>query len=400
MTIPRRKPRFYDGQRRDVFRAVLGVGREKDDSIGLFEEKIASYVGRKFAVATCSGRNAMEIILGAFGIKSGDEVIVPAYTLKDLLVMMKEKGIVPVLVDVDPETFNIDPSRIEAKITSATRAVIATHIFGVPCAIDKITEIASKHGLRVIEDCAHAMGALYHGRKVGSFGDAAFFSLETIKLLNTFGGGVIVTDDENIASKARAAAEGYPRNDNAVRKKILIAFIESALVRGPVFTLLMKLFVSRETALTRFYWSFRAKTRIGHSRYSPVQARMGLKQMEMFDIRNEERARAAGELEKALPALVSAQKTPENAKRVQYFFVVRLSTSRPIEDVRRDMLKMGVDCGVREEITDNCSLIAGNWADYPVAAELYATNLQLPMYDNLRDKDIKQVARSLAKAIE
>lgn len=399
MTIPRRRPRYYKGQWRDLAGMARGFGYASSESVRLFEKEFASYIGTENAVATCSGRNAMELILDAMGIKQGDEVIISAYTLKDLAAMMMEKGIAPVLVDVDPETFNIDPGKIEEKITSLTKAIIATHIFGVPCEIDRIVEIAKRHGLKVIEDAAHAMGATYLGKKAGSFGDAAFFSMETIKLLNTFGGGMVVSRDHDLAAKVRKAVTGYLPNGHAVTKKICLALVEDVLLRGPVFTALMWLLASKNKAFVRFYWSFRNRTRVGRSRYSSLQGVMGLEQMKILDIKNEQRARIAALMEKGFRESVVPQKVPDKARRVQYFNVVRIDSPDAIEDVRRRMLFRGVDCGIREEITDDCSLFLGKKGECPVASEIFERNLQLPMFDGLKERDIRRILRTLEEVI-
>ncbi len=399
MTIPRRRPRFYRGEWRDIIGWVLRGVTSLEGYVRRFEEEFASYSGRKFAVAVPSGRVGMELLLDALGIGPGDGVIMSVYTLKDLVVLMQEKGIRPVMANVDRDSFNIDPAKIEEKITPDTRAIVATHIFGVPCEIDRIKEIAARRGLKLIEDCAHALGATFGGNRVGTFGDAAFFSFETTKPVNTFGGGMVVTDDNAVAAKIRGTLDSYPAGTAQVLKKIFLAALENALLRGAIFTLLMRMFVSHENLFTKLYWSFRSRTRAGHSRYTGLQARIGLEQLKMLDVWNESRAAAAALLESGLPHAAVPQKVPEGARRVHYFYVVRTSTSSLIEDVRRRMLASGVDTGIREEITDNCSHIAGGWGEFPVVAELYARNLQLPVYDGLREKDIKHVISALEMSV-
>src|SRR5207249_6624884 len=134
-------------------------------------------------------------------------------------------------VDIDPETFNIDPVRVEAAITPKTRAIVPTHLYGQPCDMEPIMAAARAHGLLVIEDCAHALGATYKGRKVGTFGNASFFSFQMLKPLNTYGGGVAVTNDRTVAARIRALAEAeeWPAA-RGVFKKILLGNLQRTLV--------------------------------------------------------------------------------------------------------------------------------------------------------------------------
>src|SRR5215813_5410395 len=124
--------------------------------------------------------------------------------------MARILGFRPVFVDIDPSTFNIDPARLEIAITPKTRAVVPTHLYGQPCDMDRIMPIARKHKLAVIEDCAHALGATYHGRRTGTFGDAAFFSFQMLKGLNAYGGGMAITAERGLGARIRTHAESEP----------------------------------------------------------------------------------------------------------------------------------------------------------------------------------------------
>src|SRR5206468_7484479 len=124
--------------------------------------------------------------------------------------MARVLGFRPVFVDIDPMTFNMDPGRLERAITPNTRAVVPTHLYGQPCNMDPIMSIARAHRLSVIEDCAHALGARYKGQRVGTFGDAAFFSFQMLKPLNTYGGGMAITRNDGLAALIRSEAETEP----------------------------------------------------------------------------------------------------------------------------------------------------------------------------------------------
>ncbi|MFC1549133.1 DegT/DnrJ/EryC1/StrS family aminotransferase [Candidatus Omnitrophota bacterium] len=396
--IRRRNPRFYKGEWRDILSLIFKGKVAEGDHVNLFEQRFASYIGAKFAIATCSGRNGMELALDALGIGEGKEVIVPAYTLKDLIKLMEKKGISPVLVDVERDSFNIDPVKIESKITSQTRAIIATHIFGVPCDVEKIREIADRHGLKVLEDCAHVAGASFKGKKLGTFGDAAFFSFEMIKPLNTFGGGMVLTNDERLAENIRDRIEGYPAAPWKVLRKIMFLCAENLVIQSPLFPLLIRMFTSNLRASTEAYQKLHSGAKSIQVRYANIQAFVALKQMDELEANNAKRTEASNKLTKMLQENIKLQKVPDEGGRTFYFYVVRTDGKKPIEDVRKDLLSCGVDAGIGEEITDDCSLLSGYGDDYPVTEELYRCNLQLPMYDSLKDEDIALITSTLNKA--
>jgi dTDP-4-amino-4,6-dideoxygalactose transaminase len=160
-----------------------------------FAKKFAAYIGVKHGICVNNGTISLELILRGLNIGYGDEVIVPAYTFISTGSAVAIAGATPVFADIESCTYNIDPASIEANITSKTRAIIAVHIGGRPCNMDKIMEIAKKHGLYVIEDCAQAHGSQWRDRKVGSIGHAASFSFQQSKNLTSGEGGAILTDD-------------------------------------------------------------------------------------------------------------------------------------------------------------------------------------------------------------
>ena len=168
-----------------------------------FEEEFARYVGCKHAIAVNSGTAALHIALDAIGISEGDEVIVPAMTFAataEVVLYFKAK---PILVDCERDTFNLDPSQVEAAITSKTKAIIPVHLGGQPCEMDQILDIAKKHNLRVIEDAAHALPASEHGRTIGTIGDITCFSFYATKTITTGEGGMATTENSEWAERMR-----------------------------------------------------------------------------------------------------------------------------------------------------------------------------------------------------
>lgn len=172
-----------------------------------FEQEFAAFCNRKHAIGCGNGLDALLLILKAYGIGLGDEVLVPSNTFIATALAVSYVGAMPVFVEPELATYNMDPSRIEEKITSRTKALIAVHLYGQPARMDEIKEIADRYRLKLIEDAAQAHGALYKGRIVGSLGDAAGFSFYPGKNLGALGdGGAVVTDDEELANKIRALA--------------------------------------------------------------------------------------------------------------------------------------------------------------------------------------------------
>jgi dTDP-4-amino-4,6-dideoxygalactose transaminase len=169
-----------------------------------FERGIANYVGAKHAVAVSSGTTALHIIARALELGPGDEVLVPSFTFAASVNAVLYEGCVPVFVDIDPETLNIDPADMERKITSRTRGVLVVDVFGHPAEWDEILRIAGKHNLKVIDDSCEALGSEYKGTKIGQFGDAAAFSFYPNKQMTLGEGGVVVSNSDRIAILARS----------------------------------------------------------------------------------------------------------------------------------------------------------------------------------------------------
>lgn len=172
-------------------------------SVQKFEEEFAKFCGVKFAVATTSGTTALELAVAALGIGAGDEVLMSSCTNIASALAIYRNGAVPIPVDSESETWNLNLDLIEKLITPKTKAIMPVHIYGHPVDMDKLMEIAKRHKLLVIEDCAEAHGATVNDRKVGTFGDANCFSFYANKIITTGEGGMVTTDNEAVAEKLR-----------------------------------------------------------------------------------------------------------------------------------------------------------------------------------------------------
>ena len=169
-----------------------------------FETRFAAQSGRKYGLAVCNGSAALEAAVATLSIEAGDEVIMPAFTIISCAAAIVRQGATPVLVDADPLTWNMDVTRIEARITPKTRAIMVVHIYGLPTDMAPILDLAEKHGLQIIEDAAEAHGQTYQGMPCGSFGDVSTFSFYPNKHVTTGEGGMILTDSEQLAERCQS----------------------------------------------------------------------------------------------------------------------------------------------------------------------------------------------------
>ncbi|HSR06325.1 MAG TPA: DegT/DnrJ/EryC1/StrS family aminotransferase [Bryobacteraceae bacterium] len=199
-----------------AYQRVMNSGRYVlGEELEAFETEFAAFCGAGSCAGVANGLEALTLILRAYGIGPGDEVVVPSHTFIATWLAVTHAGAVPVPVEPLQRTFNIDPGKIEAVVTARTRAVIAVHLYGQPAAMDAIAEVAARHGLRVIEDAAQAHGARWQGRTAGNLADAAAFSFYPAKNLGAYGdAGAVVSDDPDLMARVRrlrnyGAAEKY-----------------------------------------------------------------------------------------------------------------------------------------------------------------------------------------------
>lgn len=194
-------PIFDDSDINSVMEVMRSGAWGNPDCAGYvaeFEKRFAAYCGARYAIACANGSVALRLALIAAGVRPGDEVIVPPYTFIATASTVIEANCVPVFVDIDPDTYNLDPAKIEEAITPRTKAIIPVHFAGLACDMEEIMAIARRHNLFVIEDAAHAHGGEYRGKKLGSIGHAGCFSFQSSKNLTAGEGGIVVTNDERV----------------------------------------------------------------------------------------------------------------------------------------------------------------------------------------------------------
>lgn len=196
---------LLNGNEKEYLKQCIDTGWISGEGpfIDKFEKEFSQYIGRSHGVAVSNGSAALDIAVLAAGVGKGDEVIMPTFTIISPALSVIRAGAIPVLIDSDPVTWNMDVSQVERKITPKTKAIIVVHIYGLPVKIDEVLELANKYDLKVIEDAAEMHGQTFHGKKCGSFGDISVFSFYANKVITTGEGGMILCDDTAIANKCR-----------------------------------------------------------------------------------------------------------------------------------------------------------------------------------------------------
>ena len=208
------------GKREDFFRRLenmfdQGWLTNNGPLVREFEQSIADLTGVKHCIAMCNGTVALEIAVSALGMTG--EVIVPSFTFVATAHCLQWQEITPVFCDIDPLTHNIDPNKIEALITPRTTGIVAVHLWGRPCNVEALQEIADRRGLKLLFDASHAFGAGHQGKMIGTFGDAEVFSFHATKFVNCFEGGAIVTNNDDVAERVRLKKNfGFSGLDNVV----------------------------------------------------------------------------------------------------------------------------------------------------------------------------------------
>uniref|UniRef100_A0A7C3RJH5 DegT/DnrJ/EryC1/StrS family aminotransferase n=1 Tax=Dictyoglomus thermophilum TaxID=14 RepID=A0A7C3RJH5_DICTH len=332
-----------------------------------FEELMADYIGVKYAVAVSSGTAGLHILVRALGIGPGDEVLVPSFTFAATVnAILFERGI-PVFVDIEPETYNLDPDDLERKITKKTKAIMAVDIFGHPAEWDRILEIADKYNLKIIDDSCEALGAEYKGKKIGQFGDAACFAFYPNKQMTTGEGGIIVTDNPGIAKLARSL-----RNQG----------------RGE-----MSAWLEHE--------------RLGYNyRMDEMSAALGVSQLRRIEIFLEKRERVARMYTEKLRKFSWVR--PPIVKpyvRMSWFvYVITLKEGLDRDEIIKELEKEGIPARgyfspihlqpyIREMFGTKEGML-------PTTENISKRTLALPFHNNLREEEIEEVVSTLARVVE
>jgi dTDP-4-amino-4,6-dideoxygalactose transaminase len=374
-----------------------------------FEEEFAQFLGGGH-VKTCSteyGRMALYFILKALEFPPGSEIVVPAFTFWVVPEIARVAGLTVVFADIDPATFTLSPQALERAITPNTRAVLPTHLYGLPCDMDPILEIARRHGLKVIEDCAHSLGAQYKGRMVGTQGDGSFFSFQAFKPLNTYGGGLSWVRDAAVAKKVAefADAEQWP-DDKRVESILSSGKWQHTFIRPKVFTysLFPIWYVASFTGSKpeeRMWEGVRPLSPIPEKyrgRFSNVQAAMGragLRRLPEFIERTRRHARRLDEILGNVPG-VTIPVIPEGRTHVYYQYCPYVPEP---ETIVKRCIRRGVDVApMHVDVCTKMELFGWTGAAMP-GADRASTAVQVPVYESLSDQEIDRVGRLVREQV-
>ncbi len=329
-----------------------------------FEKDFASRLGRKHAIAVTNGTSAIDAAVESLGIKEGDEVILPTFTIISCIMQLVRIGAVPVLVDADPSTWNMDIADIESKITSRTKAIMVVHIYGLPVDLDPVLKICKKFNLKLIEDSAEMIGQKYKNKPCGSFGDISTVSFYTNKHVTTGEGGMIFTDDDNIANRCREL-----RN---------LCFQPN------------KRFVHETLG-----WNLRMTS---------LQAAVGIAQLEQLD-RNIKKKLWIGNLYNDLLSDIDGVQLPlsktDFAENIYWVYGIVLNKNKNVDadEVIKKLISFNVGCRPffyplhRQPVFVNKGMFQGE--KYPVAEKLSKFGLYLPSGIGIKEEQIYKVSKIL-----
>ena len=406
-TIARYGVRSAPGDEKVVIAAFRRGEAVSGPAIEEFEQEFAKFHRMESATATSFGRMAFHYILRALNLPPGSEIIFPALTFWVVPEIARRNGLTPVFVDVDPSTFNLEPAKVEAALTERTRAIVPTHLYGLPCAMSEVIKIAEKHDLVVVEDCAQAAGARYRGRRVGTFGTASFFSFQLLKGINTYGGGMVLTSDAALSRSVQAQAlrEPQPSLPDLIRR-FATGYGARVAVSPKVFTfwgypLQAAVSLLGHHDLSRYVWEkirpLEQFPRTYHQRYSNVQALLGLRGLANLERHNERCREHAAQYSRGLIDCRNIQtpRVPADTEHVFYQYCVYTSDSTQLSQWA---IRRGID--IETTHVDVCSkldLFKEFRGECP-GAEATEKALQLPVYSRLRASDIDRVLRVVRKA--
>jgi len=396
--IPKRTVNFCMRDFNDIVNLSLSGSVKEGEYINKFEDVFKSYIGSKEAVAVSSGRFALELILEGLGLRRGDKVVLSSFNFKGVPLSLINAGFIPVFVDADKQTFQMDINKIEEKIDGDTKAIIVTHLFGQPCSLKPIENLAKKHNLHIVEDCAHALGAFYGNGHVGVFGKAGFFSLTASKTINTSFGGVVVTNDTILAAKirTRVSRNGFP-DDGYVIKKRLMTYIYSLLTDRTFYSVTQHPLSALMALFGLDLWEVAKKRRPDKTtniatRLCNLQASAGLRQIAMVEDVVSTRRRNARILVDNLDKSIRIQKVIPEAVPSYFMFPI-IAENKAL--FYKKLLLGGVDTN-SSYITDCSHLVENSFSPNARFLEDSILGIHLPF--NLRKCEVLSLAEIINRA--
>lgn len=403
MAIARQRIKLPPACWREAVGTLVAGTLLEGQEIGRFERDFARFIGVPHAIAVPSGRAGVRFIFSALDLEPGDEVICSAFGYPVVPFLVQSMGFRLRFVDCEMGTLGMDPSALAEAISDRTRAVIATHLYGVPCRIDEIAEITAAHDVHLIEDCAHCYGASVDGRKVGSFGAAGYFSFETSKMINTMGGGMITLGGDRLAERVRQVGSEQPDKKLPwLAKRLLKTSFEATVTHPLVFNLgvyqALRFAPRGAGGEDRFASGYHGDEismagRLG--RYTNYQARLGLRQMERLEPMARRRNANAELLIDRLHQRVAFQLPAGPEVAPNYMLVTALFPN--MLQVSRALLRRGID--TKHHYMRDCSKMLADGESAPNSERAEREVLHLPAYPELSRSQVERVAERILQAL-
>jgi len=395
--VSRRTIHVYRGELRDIATLLFRGQFIKGNFVGVFEKAFGQYIGSDYAVATGSGRLALFAIIHVLNLPKGSEIILPAYEDMSVPETIREAGMVPVFVDIDRRTQNLDLLKLKEKLTERTSAIVAAHIFGNPVDVLGIRAILGGRKIAIIEDCAHALGTRSSGKHVGNSGDIAFFSFNTTKPFSCFGGGMVVARNEAISHALRTYLEQLPcpRHFDLI-KKIATGYFLFFMTSSFFFSLLVAPFLRFLNLMNveplGIYSKFfkRTSNKAKFVKFANAQALMGLRQLETLEKNVAIRRIHAQKLGALLRKEIRGVFLNEGCN---YYFYIIFSKKR--EDFRRALLKSGLDSG--KHLMRNCAALFKAGGQFSNTETAFDQSVQIPIHEKLSPRKIGEIAQVINK---
>lgn len=406
--IPRFSPSFSPAEFKAAARNLVRPP-EDEPAVRMFEEAFAGFVGSKHAVMVPSARFGFYLLLKAWDIGESDEVVIPALTYFAIPGMAVTAGVTPVFADTIRTQYTLDPDAFRKAITKKTKAVVPTHLFGVPADMEPILAIAREHGLKVIEDCAQATGARYHGKRVGSFGDAAYYTFGLTKNITTLKGAMITTDSDEVAGRVRAEmARCTPTPSKALWKEVFTGTAMMIATHPLVYPLTLHPVVRLGNALgkdpihDRFGEPEKVDTEVSPRFWQggprAAQAAVGLEQLRRIDELNGARIKNGRFLDEHLAHVPGLLRPTWPAKSEPIFMSYVVQHPRR-EALAKALLERGIDTTIGYMTDGSTSPLFSKWArPCPQATESFRSLLHLPVHPNLRERDLHHLAEAVRLA--
>jgi perosamine synthetase len=377
--IPRR---YLDIKLKDwvfLFKEIVNLNKGKNN---IFSMKIKSILKINNVFLVASGRDAIMISLKALGLKKGDEILIPAYTLGELIPLLEKEGFILRAVDIEDDSFTIDTDDLAKKLNPKIKCIMVTHLLGAPCNMDKIMSLAKSYQIPVLEDCAHSFGAKTEAGYTGSLGDIGIFSFESNKPLPTYGGGAIVTKRDDLAYKVDSLISSRDYARLPVMKKFIFTWLEELLVRSPLYSFLTKILFSPKVAplFEKFYRGSHKKVRKKSIQFSNFQAEVGIDRLDNFTYKQDILNSLYEKVASNLPENILLQKRAKYGSPVFYNMVVLFQ--QDLVTMRSRFNSEGIDIGIGSEVMDDCSLML-NSKDCPVCSRIFNQAVILPVHKGL-----------------